>query len=241
MIRSTLGPALLAGLLLAGPVFAQALPEAGNPAKPPEESPDAGGRLPPGPPEYWLQGSVTVLKAGRFDHSLIGVARARGHFSDWYDLRAGILTRVKLNSALYVRLGYLARGFDATGQGRRLEHRFFTGPVADLWWDRPHARYIGLFERFIGRPGQADFNRHRHRLDIQARRIGLSPFIYEELFLRGGELIRSRTRAGLRYKVTMGRRLDLGYQFEWMKVGQRWGPRHSLVFVYSRGVPIDDY
>lgn len=206
-----------------------------------ESAPDEGRRLEPGVPEYWFQGSKTIFKLGRTDHSLIGVVRARGPLTDWYDLRAGVLSRVKLNPSLYVRLGYLARAHDPMGQGHRLEHRFFAGPIADLWWDKPHARYIGLFERFIGRPGSPDFNRHRHRLDLEMRRLGLSPFVYEEVFLLGGELIRSRTRAGLRYKVSDGRRLDFGYQFEWLKTNRQWGPRHAIILIYSKGVPIDDY
>ncbi len=206
-----------------------------------EETPDDGPRLPPGKPELWFQGSKTLFKFWRTDHSLIGVARARGPFTDWYDLRAGILSRVKFDERLYVRIGYLARGFDSRGTGHRLEHRFFVGPIFDLSWDRPHARYIGLYERFIGRPGTSDFNRHRHRFDVEWRRLGLTPFVYEELFLLGGELIRSRTRIGLRSKISTGRRIDYGYQFEWMKIGGQWGPRHVLVVIYSKGVPIDDY
>lgn len=215
-----------------------ALPAAGNDE---EVTRDDGARLPPGTPELWFQGSKTIWRAGRTDHSLLGVARARGPMQDWYDLRAGILSRVKLAPETYLRLGYFARGFNATGTGHRTEHRLFAGPTLDLWRDRPHVRYLGLVERFIGRPGRDDFTRHRHRLDIEGRRIGASPFVYEEVFLLGREVIRSRTRAGLRYKVTDGRRLDFGYQFEWMKVDQRWGARHSVVLIYSKGVPIDDY
>lgn len=207
----------------------------------PEVTPDDGRRRPPGTPEYWFQGSKTILKLGRTDHSVIGVARARGPLEDWYDLRAGILSRVKLSEGAYIRGGYFARGFNALGGGHQTEHRIFGGPVIDLWWDKPHARYLGLVERFIGRPNSEAFTRHRHRLDIEKQRLGYTPFVYEELFMLGANLIRSRTRAGLRYKVSDGRRLDLAYQFEWMKVDQRWGPRHSVVLIYSRGVPIDDY
>lgn len=191
-------------------------------------------------PELWLQGGLLLAKLQRTDIVLIGGARSGNAFENWYDYRAGLLFTVRKPKALNLRLGYLWRGSETATTPLQTEHRFFAGPVLYLHKNKPQVRLISLYERFMGRAGSPDFNRHRHRIDIERSRLGPTPFISTESFLEETRFVTQRSRAGLRFRERNGVRIDAAYQFETRLTNGAWTPRHAAVLIFNRGIRIDD-
>jgi len=191
-------------------------------------------------PELWLQSGLLLAKLKRTDIVFIGGARSGQAFENWYDYRAGLLFTVRKPKALNLRLGYLWRGTDTANNPLQTEHRFFAGPVIYLHKNKPQVRLISLYERFMGRPGRPDFNRQRHRIDIERSRLGPTPFVSTESFLEETSFVFQRSRAGLRFRERGGVRIDAAYQFETRLTNGAWAPRHAAVLIFNRGIRIDD-
>lgn len=86
---------------------------------------------------------------------------------------------------------------------------------------------VFLYERHTHfRAEDTAFNRYKYIADIERTRPGLSPFLYVELLVRDG-FARSRHLAGFRWRDDLFN-VETGYQFETIRMGANWVPRHSI-------------
>jgi hypothetical protein len=178
--------------------------------------------------QAWNAVEVLMAQIGRARVEFAGTLRARDHLSDPYDARAGLVLKVPLLPRLTGVGGYLRRFHDPTGRSRHQQNRFYAGPRF-LFSRRPVRAEGGwLYERHSSVLGQPGFNRYKYLADIERTRSALSPFLYVELAARDGRLVRSRHFAGVRLRGENGRTFEVGYQFETMRVGSAWAPRHSV-------------
>jgi hypothetical protein len=172
--------------------------------------------------------------------TVFGVLRFRDGLSSLYDKRTGAIVRAPAGPRLTFSAGYLARHVNPAEAGFRSEQWLFGGPTLTFTQRPVTARAAFQYERHVRAQGRDDFNRYRPRIDVERVRRGLSPFLFEELtFLREG-LVRSRSRAGARYRFRSGSMLEAAYQFESLKRDSAWRPRNAVHLSLSLGVLVEE-
>lgn len=178
--------------------------------------------------QSWNDLAWTVTESARASWTIFGVARVRDRLSDPYDELAGAGVQAPVTSRVAIEGGYLFRRIDPDGTGSHDEHRFSIGPSLVLTRRVVTLRWHSLYERHLVLTDHKDFNRYRERIEIERVRRRLSPFLMTEVaFVREG-LVRSRNRAGARWRLGGRLDLELAYQFESLRRGQTWIPRHAI-------------
>ena len=124
--------------------------------------------------------------------------------------------------------GYLLRHQDPDGAGFHDEHRRFVGPTLVLTRRVVTVRSTTQYEWHLVLTNRPNFNRYRERIEMEKLRQGISPFVSTEVAFHREGLARSRSRAGVRWRFRPGCQLELAYQFESLRGGTAWVPRHVL-------------
>ena len=155
-------------------------------------------------------------------------ARTRDRVSELYDSRlAGVLT-VPLSSRLAVRAAYLLRSVIPISGVRDRQNRFFFGPRFTALNGPVRLDLIGWYERHTHVAARPAFNRYKTGFDVERPRGGLSPFLSVELTILDQTLARSRHMTGMRWRSESGYDIELGYQYETLRSGSVWMPRHAV-------------
>ena len=184
--------------------------------------------------EFWPSVEYTLLESGRLRWRLEGSGRLSDGVQHFYDRRLSTLVETGLKWDVRIAGGYVLRSSEFPGFGFQVDHRFVGGASFPLWRGQTSVTAAVLYERHLGRPGIEDFNRYRQRIEIERGRGKLAPFLYEDLTFQQREgFVRSRSRAGLRWRFSSGRSLAVSYQFEANKQQAAWRPRHAIVTALS--------
>jgi len=154
--------------------------------------------------------------------------RFRDHWHEAYDSYLGSMARVALNRRWSVTAGYLFRQVNPDHAAFRNEHRLVASPAVFLSPERTRVEAAVQFERLRPIDRAPAFNRYRPRVVIERVRKGLSPFLATEGLFFKEQFHRSRNMAGLRWRFDHGSMLEMGYQFEILRNGAAWIPRHAL-------------
>lgn len=189
--------------------------------------------------QVWNTTEITALATDRVGWDVYGVVRARDHLSSAYDDRFGTLVRVAVARRLSLGAGYLRRYVNPGRLGMRPENRFVAGTTVIPKLRPVRLEWVSLYERHFAIRGVRDFNRYKQRLEIERPRRGPAPFLYEEMTFRREGFVRTRSLAGLRWRFPSGARFEIGYQFESLKVGSAWLPRHAIRSTLNLGVLFD--
>lgn len=189
--------------------------------------------------QVWNTTEITALAANRVGWDVYGVVRTCDHVSSAYDHRFGTLLRVAATRRLWLGAGYLRRYVNPDRLGMRPENRFVAGTTVIPTLRPVRLEWVSLYERHFAIRGVPDFNRYKQRFEIERLRRGPAPFLYEEMTFRREGFVRTRTLAGLRWRFPSGARFEIGYQFESLRVGGAWRPRHAIRTTLNLGVLFD--
>ena len=96
-----------------------------------------------------------------------------------------------------------------------------------------HIEGTTLYERHIGRPDVPDFNRYRQQIKMERPRARVSPWLYQSVAFERRGFVRSRSRLGVRWRFTAGHALRGAYQYESIRAGATWRPRHAIYSEWS--------
>jgi len=189
--------------------------------------------------QVWNTTELAALATSRFTWEVFGVVRIRDRVHDAYDDRLGSLLRVTATPRLSLSVAYLRRYNNFDRLGTHPENRFFTGPTVLLALRPLRVEWVSLYERHFVICGVEDFSRYKQRFEIERVRRGAAPFIYEEATFKREGFVRTRTLAGVRWRFESGARFEIGYQFESLKWGTAWMPRHSIRSTLNLGTLFD--
>jgi len=194
------------------------------------------GCLTAGDLQLWNQTDVRLVQRGRFAWSAFGGFRLRDGLSDAYDERIGTEVNVDLRERLSLAAGYLHRWLDSTGDGFAKHNRIYVSPGFTLAVRPARVDWVMQLERHWP-PGRPSYNRYRPRVEIERFQKIVTPFLSQEFLFQREGFLRSRTVAGLRWRLESGTSFEAGYLFDSMKIGQRWTPRHAIRTALSFGFP----
>jgi hypothetical protein len=143
-----------------------------------------------------------------------------------YDFYLGSMARIPLTSRWAVTAGYLYRQVNPNRTSFHPEHRLIVAPSLLLHPGKTRVEAAIQYERL--KPAGPAYNRYRPRLVLERVRPGLSPFLSTEGMLAMNQFQRSRNMAGVRWHFEQGSMIEIGYQFETMRSGPSWIPRHAI-------------
>lgn len=179
---------------------------------------------------------VKLFRHGQTEWYAGGGLRFREGLSDAFDSRVYGGVAVDLGHGMKADFSYLYRNLDFGELGlipnRRatasLEYPLLRGP----WTLSGTTNY----ERHFAAPVAADFNRYRQRFEVERGSRNSTPWLSTEMAFRHDGFSRSRSRAGWRWRTTAGHEVSVAYQFESVRGGQAWLPRHAIVteFEFTR-------
>lgn len=179
--------------------------------------------------QSWNSFDLKLLQSGRLAWNVGGQMRTWDHLSDTFDRRAGTNLTFDVGRGVKVEAGYLLRHKDWTGVSEiDWDHRLVGGLAYPILRRFVIVEGTTLYERHIGQPGIQAFNRYRQRFEIERRRTGVSPFLYQDLTFKREGFVRSRSRLGVRWSLHRGYDLAVSYQFESFREGSTWRPRHAI-------------
>ena len=183
--------------------------------------------------QSWSEARFKVLDSERLETTVGGVARIRDALGSLYDRRVTADAEAALTDRLGVKLGYILRNHTLPGFGFGSDHRLVAGLTYPLLQRAVSLDGTTLFERHVGRPDVADFNRYRQQFDVERLRVRLSPWLHQSLAFQREGFIRSRSRLGFRWRFASGHSLRGAYQFESIERDRTWRPRHALYTEWS--------
>ena len=154
--------------------------------------------------------------------------RLRDHLHSVYDTYLGSSAKVALNGRWGISAGYLYRRVNPNRSYFRPEHRLIATPSVLLLKHKTRLETAIQFERVKPIENFPWYNRYRPRLSVERVRAGASPFLSIEGMFALEQFQRSRNMAGVRYHFGTGSMMELGYQFEIMRAGTAWIPRHAI-------------
>ncbi len=154
--------------------------------------------------------------------------RLRDHLHSAYDSYVASSVRVALNGRWSVSAGYLYRRLNPDHTFLRPEHRLIAAPSVLLLRDKTRLETAIQFERLKPIDNAPWYNRYRPRLIVERVRPGASPFLSTEGMFFKEQFQRSRNMAGVRFHFGTGSMMEVGYQFEIMRSGAAWIPRHAI-------------
>ena len=183
--------------------------------------------------QSWTDVELRVLASDRIAWTVGGVARVRDSLGSAYDRRAQTDVELALTELLDVTVGYVLRNRVRTGFGFGWDHRLLAGLTYPLLRRDVRVEGTTLYERHIGRPDVPDFNRYRQQIEVERPRARLSPWLYQSLAFERRGLVRSRSRMGVRWRFASGHALRGAYQYESIRDGATWRPRHAIYSEWS--------
>jgi hypothetical protein len=183
--------------------------------------------------QSWTEVEIGVLETDRLAWSVEGVARIRDALGSAYDRRVNTDVDVRLSDSVTLTLGYNLRNRTRTGFGFGWDHRLRTEVTYPLLRRDFRVEATTLYERHIGRPDVPDFNRYRQQVEVERPHARLSPWLYQSVaFVRSG-FVRSRSRVGVRWRAGTRYTVIGAYQFERIRSGSTWRPRHAIYSEWS--------
>lgn len=185
--------------------------------------------------QSWTEVEVGILAVDRIDWTIGGVARIRDSLGSVYDRRARTDVELTLSDLASVTLGYilLNRTPSGLGAGYGWDHRLHAGLTYPLLRRGVRVEGTTLYERHVGRRDSGDFNRYRQQVELERPSARVSPWLYQSLAFERQGFVRSRSRAGVRWRLGSGHSFIGAYQFEWRRVGATWRPRHAVLSEWS--------
>jgi hypothetical protein len=183
--------------------------------------------------ESWNYVGVNAVDTKRFDWSVAGSGRIRDSLSSLYDRRFSTRAAVAPNHRFGVLVGYILRNHTVSEPEFDWNHRFTAGLTYHLIQRDVAVTGSTLYERHIGNAGIADFNRYRQLFEVRRPAARVSPWFAQSLAVKRTGFVRSRSRLGVRWTYGAGRSLAVAYQFESLKNGSAWAPRHAIYTSWS--------
>ena len=183
--------------------------------------------------QSWTDVEFRLLESDRIAWTAGGVARIRDSLGSVYDRRAQTDVDLVLTDPLSVTLGYILRNRVRTGFGFGWDHRLRAGLTYPLLRRSVRVEGTTLYERYIGRPDVPDFNRYRQQIELERPRARVSPWLYQSVAFKRRGFVRSRSRMGVRWRFTSGHSIRAAYQYESIKEGATWRPRHAIYSEWS--------
>ncbi len=183
--------------------------------------------------QSWTDVELRVLESDRVAWTAGGVARVRESLSRAYDRRAETDVDLVLTDLLAVTVGYVLRNRVRTGFGFGWDHRLRAGLTYSLLRRSVRVEGTTLYERHIGRPDVPAFNRYRQQIEVERPRARVSPWLYQSVAFERRGFMRSRSRMGVRWSFTSGHSVRGAYQYESIRDGATWRPRHAIYSEWS--------
>lgn len=169
------------------------------------------------------------LRLGRTEWYAGGGLRLRNGLGDAFDRRVYGGAAVDLGRGLEAEFSYLFRYRESGDLGLKPNRRATASLDYPLYRGRWTLSGKTAYERHFAVPVIPDFNRYRQRLEIERSTGRSTPWLSSEVaFLRDG-MSRSRNRAGWKWTTAAGHEISVAYQFESVKDGRAWAPRHAIV------------
>lgn len=178
--------------------------------------------------QSWIDLELGIVETDRVEWTVGGVARIRDSSGGVYDRRATTEAEIVLNDRLALELGYVLRNRTRPGFAFGWDHRPVAGLTYPLVRKTLAVEGTTLYERHIGRPDIPDFNRYRQQFEVERPADRVSPWLYQDLAFKNEGFIRSRSRFGLRWIFGPDHSFKAAYQFESIKSGAAWRPRHAI-------------
>ena len=178
--------------------------------------------------ESWTDIELRLYQSDRTTWTAGGVARVRDELGTLYDRRAETDVDLVLTDLASVTFGYVLRNLTWTGFGFRWDHRLRAGLTYPLLRRDFRVEGTTLYERHVGPPDVADFNRYRQQIEVERPRTRLSPWLYQSVAFERRGFVRSRSRMGVRWSFASGHSVRGGYQYERIRTGATWQPRHAV-------------
>ncbi len=183
--------------------------------------------------QSWTDVDLRVLDAGRIAWTVGGVARVRNSLGSVYDRRAQTDVDVALTDSLTATVGYILRHHVPTDARFDWNHRLHAGLTYPILQRSFRVEGTTLYERHIGRPDVPDFNRYRQQIEVERPRARVSPWLYQSVAFKRRSFVRSRSRMGVRWRFTSGHSVRGAYQYESIREGAGWRPRHAIYSEWS--------
>ncbi|MDE2904599.1 MAG: DUF2490 domain-containing protein [Acidobacteriota bacterium] len=183
--------------------------------------------------QSWTDVELRILESDRVAWTVGGVARIRDSLGSAYDRRAQTGVDVALTDVLTATVGYILRHDVPAGSGFDWNHRLSAGLTYPLLERGVRVEGTTLYERHVGQPDVADFNRYRQQIDVERPSARVSPWIHQSLAFERRGFVRSRSRMGLRWRFTAGHSVRGAYQYESIREGAGWRPRHAIYSEWS--------
>ena len=183
--------------------------------------------------QSWTDVDLRVLEADRVAWTVGGVARIRDSLGSAYDRRVQTDIDVALNGLLTATVGYILRRDVPAGSRFDWNHRLSAGLTYPILQRGFRLEGTTLYERHVGQPDVADFNRYRQQIDVERPRARVSPWIHQSLAFQRHGFVRSRSRIGVRWRFTSGHSVRGAYQYESIREGAGWRPRHAIYSEWS--------
>lgn len=176
-------------------------------------------------PEFWNDTRYVFARTDRVTAVAEGTVRVDRN--RLYDRRGGVEGSAVLTSRFRILAGHLFRQLYHDGIGFDVEQRTTAGFAYRLPIPTYRVLTQTLYERHYSRPTEPDFNRYRQQFDAINVGARLSPWLHQDFTIRDRRVIRSRSRGGVRYRFG-DYALKVAYQFESIRNGASWLPRHTL-------------
>lgn len=183
--------------------------------------------------QSWTEVEIGVFESEQITWTIRGVTRIRDSLGSVYDRRANTVVDFTLTDLVDISLGYVLRNRTRSGFGYHWDHRLLMGVTYPILRRGVTVKGTTLYERHIGRPDVSDFNRYRQQIEVECPDARVSPWFYQSIaFVRRG-FVRSRLRVGIRWRFPFGHSFKGAYQFESIKYGIIWLPRHTIYSEWS--------
>lgn len=183
--------------------------------------------------QSWTDVELGVFESDRVAWTVEGVARIRDSLRSAYDRRIKTDVGLALNDSVSVSFGYILRNRTRADFGYHWDHRLLAEITYPLHRGDVRVEGTTLYERHVGRPDVPDFNRYRQQLELERPHARLSPWLHQSLAFERRGFMRHRSRVGVRWRFRSGDTVIGAYQFERIRYGATWRPRHALYSEWS--------
>jgi hypothetical protein len=191
------------------------------------------GALVAGDVRSFNSAEVKLFRRGWTEWYAGGGLRFRDGLGDAFDRRIYGGVVVDLGRGVEADFSYLFRYRESDELGLRPDRR------ATVSVEYPLLRSLWIlsgttsFERHFAAPVTPDFNRYRQRFEVERASSNSTPWLSSEMAFRREGFVRSRSRAGWKWTTAGGHEVSVAYQFESVKDGQAWAPRHAIVTAFE--------
>lgn len=173
------------------------------------------------------------LRHGRIECYAGGGLRFNDGLGDSYDRRGYGGAVIDLGRGVEANISYLFRYRESGDLGLKPNRRATVSLEYPLYEGRWTLTGTTNYERHFAAPVEQDFNRYRQRFEIEREARGSTPWLSAEMAFRREGLIRLRNRTGWKWKTAAGHEVSVAYQFESVRDGQAWAPRHAIVTAFE--------